>query len=105
MLVVCEIADKGINALRSSATFLVGQEPIEPASLHQRNTSSSLCVLTAFSCRLHSGSPGELAVKVFGEDLNLSVNLKVLWYWIPRSVISKEEPGNFVSFRRDYFSV
>lgn len=51
MLVVCEIADKGIDALRSSATFLVGREPAEPASLHQRNTSSSLCILTASSCR------------------------------------------------------
>lgn len=58
MLVICEITDLTADALWSSDAFLAGQEPAEPASLHQWNTSSLLYDLTATSCNSHSDSPG-----------------------------------------------
>jgi len=101
MLMICEVADDGPDALWSSDAFLVGRELTEPASLHQRNSTSLLCFQTASSCSLLSGSAGKLAEREFGANLNLPLNLKFLWWWIPRSSISKEKPGIFISFERD----
>lgn len=56
MLVICEIGDLTAGALWSSDAFLTEQEPAEPASLHQWNISSLLCILTATTCNLHSDS-------------------------------------------------
>lgn len=58
MLVIWEIADLTADVLWSSDASLAGREPAEPASLHRRDASSSLCVLTAASCNSHSDSPG-----------------------------------------------